>query len=303
MPKRLPKVQEFDIDRFNDFTNIKLVAIDLDGTLLNSSERVLPDKFLKLVRRLKHHICGTVRVTIATGRTLAGVRTLLGDLDILKDTPIILYNGSIILNKKHELLYQKNISLESLKKIHDISSHYRVKVIAYACKWLLQETLDEHAFGWSSLDKPDFEYNNMCVKWCDWNNFDNICNPSAIVIYTAGHVETTKRLSQELEKIDDIAYSRGGFDYIEVRPNDTNKGIALKIAAEKLNLSQEQVLAIGDNENDIEMLEWAGIGVSVGSASKCAYKSSDYNTDSGVFTGAIEVLRLVHEARRLRGKK
>ncbi|GAF84205.1 unnamed protein product, partial [marine sediment metagenome] len=77
---------------------------------------------------------------------------------------------------------------------------------------------------------------------------------------------------------------------------------ALEYVAKVLNLTQNQVLAIGDNDNDAEMLSWAGIGVAVNSASDLAESSCDYRANRGVIEGAIEVLDLVHEARRLLGQ-
>ena len=99
MRKLLPNYEEFDLKRRRPFSRIRLVALDLDGTLLESDVSELPKKVLTLANKLKHST-HNVRLTIATGRTLRGARPLLDRLPILRDTPIILYNGSLVLTKK-----------------------------------------------------------------------------------------------------------------------------------------------------------------------------------------------------------
>ena len=299
MPKPLPNYKEFDLDSRRPFSEIQLVALDLDGTLLESSESELPEKVLELSRSLKSGKYGVVRMTIATGRTLTGARPLLDKLPILKDTPIILYNGSLVLNRKYEVLYRAIIPNGSLQRIIELSSRFKVKVIAYVCDWFGEGGPNEYALGWSSLDRPKLEHNKMPVKWLDWDKVEGTITPSAIVIHTAGQRNAISSISSGLNKIHDISYTRGGTAYIEVRPQNSSKGIALKYAAKELKLNRKHVLAIGDNDNDAEMLSWAGIGVAIDSASDLATKSSDYIARRGIIDGAIEVLNLVRTARGL----
>ncbi|HUT70716.1 MAG TPA: HAD family hydrolase [Desulfatiglandales bacterium] len=302
MPKRLPNYKEFDLDSsLRPFSKIRLVVLDLDGTLLESDESELPQKVLELAKKLRHYKTN-VRLTIATGRTLTGARPLLDRLPILNDTPIILYNGSVILNRKYEVLNIKTIPNASLQRIIEVSSRFHVKVIAYACSWFGDSGPEESALGWSSLDRPERDYNKMSVEWLDWDKVDSAFTPSAVVIHMPGQDKTISDMTVELGMINDISYSHGGTFYIEVRPKDSNKGVALDFAASRLKLSRHEVLAIGDNDNDAEMLSWAGIGVAVNSASSLAARSSNYRAKRGVIEGAIEVLKLVHSARRLLGQ-
>ena len=95
-----------------------------------------------------------------------------------------------------------------------------------------------------------------------------------------------------------MSFTCSGASYIEIRPENSNKGAALEYVTKAQNLSKEEVLAIGDNDNDSELLVWAGIGVAISNASEAAIASSDYICRRGVAEGAIEVLRVVKEARR-----
>ncbi len=295
MPSILPDYNELDVNVLEPFTKIKLVAIDLDGTLLKSNNSILPRKVLEHSRKLR---IKDIRITIATGRTLNGSRALLEMLQIRNDTPIILYNGSVIINNKYEVLKHISISSEDFKKVIKISSKYKVKLIAYCYDWLIGNEPREHAIGCSSLDKPGQDYNKMPVYWLDWE--DEIIgsySPSALVIHTCGDKDITSRMNCELATIPGISYTHGK-TYIEVGPQDCNKGKALEFAAKALGLSREQVLALGDNDNDACMLAWAGIGVAVNSASDLARASSDFLTKRGVLDGTIEMLNMIHTSKR-----
>lgn len=297
MPKPLPDYDTFNIDELTPFSKIELIAIDIDGTLLRTNETELSTTFLDYFGRLKYH-GNRVRVTIATGRTFTGTKPLLNKMSIFKDTPLILYNGGIVLNGDYGVIRKDEISFDSLRKVIKISSDYNVQVLAYSCNWLGGNGPIEHAFGWSSNNRPKLEYNKMPVEWLEWNNRECSVTPSAIVIHTNGQTEVISKICSCLIEIDDISFSLGGTSYIEVRSKKTNKGVALEYVADKLNLKKHQVLAIGDNDNDAEMLSWAGIGIAVDSASELALKNSDYKA-RGVIEGAIQVLKLVRESKRL----
>jgi len=202
------------------------------------------------------------------------------------------------LTDNFKILSHSFIPNDSFRKIIQISSNFCVKVIAYVCDAdnSLENMPKEFAFGWTSLDKPKYEYNGMLVNWYDWDNIQDIC-PSAIVIHTDGRPDTISAITYELNQLSSIIYTLGG-KYIEISPANCNKGVSTEYVAKFLNLSSEQVLAMGDNDNDASMLSWAGIGVAVESASDQAKKNSDYIT-KGVLDGVIEVLRLVKRAKYL----
>ena len=230
MPKLLPNYEEFDLDSLRPFSEIRLVALDLDGTLLKSSKSELPKKVLKLARKLKNYK-HNVRLTIATGRTLTGARPMLDRLPIFNDTPIILYNGSLVLNRKYDVLRRDIIPTGSFKRIIELSSRFNVKVLAYVCGWFGTSGPNEYALGWSSIDRPELEYNKMPVEWLDWDKVGSAITPSAMVIHTSGQAKAISGISSGLSKIRDISYTHGGTTYIEVRPKISNKGIALEYVA------------------------------------------------------------------------
>ena len=299
MPKILPSYIDFDLASIEPFSKIKLIALDLDGTLLTSGDSEMPSKVLKLARSLKK--AHQVMVTIATGRTLNGAKLLFDNLPKTKITPAILYNGGLIVNPQYEILHKQTVSLESLWQIAEICSEYNVKVFAYAGSSgnLGKGKIKEFVYGWSNLDQPVTEYNGLEINWQNWHFQGKLFEPSAIVIHVNKNREVMEKICHKLECIDNINFTRGGDIYIEVSPLDCNKGFALKYISENiLNYDRSQVLAMGDNDNDVPMLQWAGIGVAVESASNLALQNSDF-VARGVIEGAIEVLQLVQQSRRI----
>jgi len=126
---------------------------------------------------------------------------------------------------------------------------------------------------------------------------DNGVEPSAILIDTSERPSAATTIEKFISETGAVTVTRSGTKYLEVRPKGSNKGVALQCAGDFLGLSRDEVLALGDNDNDIEMLEGAGIGVAVSEASPAAVASADYICRKGVAEGAVEVLRLVKHAR------
>jgi Cof subfamily protein (haloacid dehalogenase superfamily) len=310
-PEPLPTWKTSYLQSLSAFSSVRLVVVDVDGTILEPEKllRELSDTIPNLVRTLRKNR-HRVHFTIATGRTLAGVRPLLERLP-LKNIPIILYNGSLILEVKSiltgesyfSIIEQKTIPAQSLREILFAMSNYLVRTVAYfyddpiyAPKQSPWE--QETVIGWSQGETVEREFNGMPVKWQEGFSFDGDTGPTAILVDISEEIRFGLEIEKELSIVPGVSLTRSGRRYIELRPNGSNKGVALELISRRLALSREEVLAIGDNDNDSEMLAWAGIGVAVAKASSAAMGSSNYVAHYGVFEGAIEVLQLVYSAKR-----
>src|SRR5256885_7951749 len=114
MAEPLPRWETHDVEDLRRFSRIKLIVADLDGTLIPSN---LSQTIQELASSLSHHRY-KVTLTLATGRTLAGVRPLVEKLSLASGAPLILYNGSIVVkNGTFSIIDRKSISLESLQDI------------------------------------------------------------------------------------------------------------------------------------------------------------------------------------------
>lgn len=302
MADPLPSWDTHDVRSLKVFSKIRLIAFDLDGTLLQGDVSSL-ETIQTLRRSLAHHQY-QVNLTLATGRTLAGVRPTLGRLSLPNGIPLILYNGSVIIrNGAFDELVKRTISNKSLRKIVHLTSEHPVRTLAYFYQDpFFQLTAGrescECVLGWTTIEPVEREFNGMVVKWEKIRDVHENYSSSAIIIDPAGDLALAKSIESQLGKLDDITITRSGSGHLEVRPYGSNKGIALREVATSLGLSQENVLALGDSDNDAEMLAWAGIGVAISNGSTSALNNSDYVCRYGVAKGAVEVLRLVRNSRR-----
>ncbi len=303
MAKPLPSWKTHELESLQPFSKIRLIVADLDGTTMKPSKQSINTTIQKLRRDLIHHRY-KVSFTIATGRTFEGASALLKPISLPRKMPIILYNGSLVLRESKEIVYLKrSISQTGLRRVIDRCYNYPVRILAY----YFQDFKDrlfrssqplEYVLGWSSVSQPEREFNNMIVRWQkDIPSFDGQ-QPLAILIDTSEAHDIAEEIECKLNDINEITVTRSGSSNIELRPKGSNKGEAIKRLSELLELKRDEVLAFGDNDNDVEMLSWAGIGVAVAGASSLALETCNYVCRYGVSDGAVELLRLIKNARR-----
>lgn len=297
-----------EIEALRPFASIRLIVADLDGTFLPSE---FAGKAERLLRQLDHV---SVQVTVATGRTFNGVRDLLIHLQspsgkplIKRGTPLILYNGSVVVEAgTGRLFYRKTMNHEALISIANLAAQHPCELYAYFCEEDLlgiEETdrVRERVLGWqfglSNHEQTETEFNGLPVEWDTTLSASNLFEPCAAVIKSP-ELQALTSIGIELENKRIVSVTRSSSAYLEIRPQNSDKGKALACVAERLNLLPTQVLAVGDSDNDVEMLDWAGIGVAVSTASSSAVERADFVCDYGPFRGMVQVLRLVHSARR-----
>jgi hypothetical protein len=230
---------------------------------------------------------------------------LLGQLAIPKGTPLILYNGSLVVQAStRSVIYQRIIPGEILRRVIKTCLEYPVRVLAYVYENPIfgsdgLTVQNEYVVGWTTTSAIEVEFNNMLVQWQN-DSFptENIEHCVAILVDVSADLRSREIIEKRLNAFGEVSVTRSGLTYVEVRPRGSNKGAALDIVTEHLRLRREEVLAIGDNDNDCEMLDRAGIGVAVAKASQAALNNSDYVSSHGAAEAVIEVLRLVRHAKR-----
>ena len=302
MPDLLPSWDSDDVESLRPFARVRLVALDIDGTTVSTINGGLFATIQGLQSSLRQHRYG-VNVTIATGRTFYGISTLLNEWRVTRGVPLILYNGSVVVPYGEQIpVSSRTIELTDLEAILEICQRYNGQALAYSffgtTKCLFPETSGrESVVGWTNGERTEREFNGMTIKWesCWKSNLTR--GPNAILL---ADINTSNAMSvvEALDSLQSISVTRSSANYLEVRPKGSNKGVALSEASASAKLSREQVLALGDNDNDAEMLAWAGIGIAVSSASEQAKKASRYICRHGVSESVVEVLRLIKHARR-----
>lgn len=297
---RLPRWNTHSVEALRPFAEVQLVVVDLDGTFLTDSHSTVAPALQTLKRSLRHS--RHVRLTIATGRALAGVTTLLVDLELDRKMPIILYNGGLVVRPDgNQIISRALISPDAALEIVNLGRAHSVNVLAYVYgseSFLSSETIKEKVYGWGEQLRFKTEVNGIPVSWQSAHAVTQGFSPIAILIDLRSSPHLLPDLRQQVEKVSGISVTISGSDFLECRADKCNKGVALATLADHIGLEDHQILAVGDNDNDAEMLEFAGSGVCVSGASERAKESSDYICRYGVVRGVIEALQIVGQAKR-----
>lgn len=246
-------------------------------------------------------------VTLATGRTFAGVAKVVGSIDVLQRIPLVLYNGSVVMQPPFASLITcmeidvaaiEHVIIETRKCGADAFIYCIHREFELTSQAASAETV--HFVGAGKL--PALEFNGMPVRE-GWNSHKK--GKPVAALLSASTVGTLNNLRDALGHLSTISVTQSSSKYLEIRPSGATKAVGIAALAKHLNILADNVLAVGDNDNDVELLEWAGLSVCVAGASKAAQGASRYSASYGAERGAIEVLDLVRRAQRLfkRGRR
>ena len=265
-------------------TKYKLVVSDLDGTLLVNSH--LPEFNLNSIKKIREK---GVKFCIATGRTIQSTRYILKELDSYnkENEYSILFNGcTIIENKDNKILYFKGIEYEIANKLFEIGKKYNVMLLVY--------TIDA-CYVWKSYENEVKRQEKLDEKLTFMTdlNIDFIKEkkiPVTKIIFGSEDNKYLLEIKKELDKIfkDDISISFSSEVYLEINSNNVNKGIALEWLSNYLKININETIAIGDNNNDLSMIEKAGLGICVQNAIDNIKSKAKYVTEKKFDEGAVK---------------
>jgi len=267
----------------------KLVCIDVDGTLLNNKHKVT--KRTKEII-LRAHQLG-VHIVISTGRMYTDAEYYSNLIGV--KSPVIASNGAFIKEKDNDKVIFKDVlgdslSLELLEIFHkhQIRPYFctphkfyygniMFKLFYLATKIIgtRSNTLDiEYVFSWDKWQKVLCKEKDNIVK-------GEIIYKDATLIYKLRN--ELKKLTQ-LEIVDSSKYN------IEITRKGVSKGKAVAMLAAFYGLKREEIMAIGDSENDLSMIEYAGQGIAMGNAADSVKQKADYITDSNDNEGVANAI-------------
>ncbi len=259
-----------------------LICSDLDGTLLNSKGKI-SENTLSLIRDLQsegHIFC------ISTGRMYKSAKHFAG---IISDkTSVICSNGAYVCAQEKEI-YKNTMNQDTaiqvfnLMQSFDLSLSFFSKDNTYYSKpisvFFSPEDLRRISNG-DTIDGMKPILNLDIFK----QHLDDYLN--AIVIEEE-NFELLEEARKKLKQLDGVSIQSSHFNNIEIIPEGTDKGQAVKKLQEFFDIKIENVIAFGDGENDITMLKYAGTGIAMDNASNIVKKSADIvtlNNDSeGVY--------------------
>lgn len=289
-----------DPESLSPFADVELVAVDLDGTFVGVDGAVV-DRVQSIQMGLRVGRWGRpgVRLTYATGRSLTWVQQLEQRLQtkIPSGTPLVLYNGSVVVEAvTNTVLHRREIPLDALEEIIEIATPVGADVLAYSGPLeILGGPEGEIVAAWSQNPGSERDINGIQIQW---GMSEFLFSPVALLVTAPSEPSRLTELGAQLSEVKGVSVTTGGASFLEVRPRGSNKATGLDAATHQLDVDRSRVLALGDSDNDIEMLKWAGIAVVVAGATADAQACSDYITRFGPSQGVIEVLRTIKFARR-----
>lgn len=253
----------------------KLIAIDLDGTLLNSYGEITE----KNKEAIKYALAKTVEVVLASGRDPKTMEKISNELGIEKF--LIAGNGATVYNMKEgKNIYENFLEIDKALEIINICKNNSIFFSVYTTEGIITESINYNikVFNNENSYKPNkkrtnievvgdiYEYvqdrrpNILKVIVCDESRiiFNNIIeklkNIRDVEVLNVEHMSRKIiRIGTEEHKIE--------YYYTEVTNKDANKWPAIKFLTQRLDIKDEEVICIGDNMNDLEMVKNAGLGI------------------------------------------
>lgn len=244
---------------------IRLIVSDLDGTLLSDHETIHPEN----VAAIKAAMEQGIHFAVASGRSAASCSVLLR-MHGLEETPILAVNGCHIVEKPFgRTLAMHCMTAQAARESIDImEAHglegclYAGNAIVYTSQSALREcegdmeASDYHDMLRSAGERVEagLEAMRAAIETTPMKTFC-LCQP--------GQEEAFARAREASAHIADTDLTSSWISNFEVMPAGVDKGTAVRDLAAQLGIAREDVLAFGDNDNDLPMLRWAGHGVAM----------------------------------------
>lgn len=265
----------------------KLICIDMDGTLLNDNHEVSEEN----KRALKDAIDKGIKIAITTGRSFIAASQYAELLGI--KASIIASNGTYIREKDEEkVIYKHPFNREQFNKVCDIIEKYDIKKYfnTYNTMITMKEPPKDHGYVISNKIAPD----NLQIKFGIHKDFREVYDIyKGEILKAIAITEDTEllgKIKRELQAAGGLEVVSSGWQNVEVMAEGTSKGKGVKAFAEILGVDKEEIMCIGDNENDISMLTYAGLGIAMGNATEEVKGVADHVTDTNNNSGVAKAI-------------
>ena len=266
---------------------IKFLALDVDGTLLNSNREV-SESTIESVKEARKN---GVLVTICTGRPVQGAVPFVKLFGL--QSHIIAYNGGMIVNSKTmEVLYEQDVSAEDARRIIALGEERKTTIIIWSNNQLYVNELNDHVNEYRQLSD---------VHPIKIDDYEVIIQQGITKLLWIDDVEKIKvfkaEMHDQLQKTVNVVISKP--HYLEFVDKKVSKGEALKHIGEIYGINQDEMMAIGDGDNDLPMLEYAGLGVAMGNAPDFVKEKVQFVTSSNDEDGiAIAIRKFIVNVER-----
>ena len=258
----------------------KLVAIDMDGTLLKDDKSVSEENFSAIQNAKK----AGVKIVLATGRPLNGIKKYLNILNLLEeDDYAIAFGGAVVQKTKSgKFISSSSLNAHNWKELYDLSQRLGVHVHALTKDFCITPVNNKYS-------NVEATMNNIPLV------VDNPLNDKTFAPIKIMFIDEPEILEKAIANLPADIYQkytvvRSAPFYLEFLNLKANKGLGVDALAKELNIKQSEVICIGDAGNDVHMVEYAGLGVAMENAFPELKEVANYVTLSNENHGVAHVI-------------
>ena len=270
----------------------KLIVLDVDGTMLNSN-RELTKRTAQTLRKVQQM---GIRVALASGRPTYGILPLAQAIDLgVYDGYIISYNGAQVMEAKTgQIIFERRIDPQMVPYLEKKATKMGLTMAYYDGNEVVSTDItnphgvDESEMNGMTLRQDDV----LSLSMDDW--------PAEVMLVSDDEEALTsleQHMQRHLNGVMDTIHSNPY--YLEIVGYQVGKSYAMSALVQKMGIGMDEVLAIGDGEADINMIQMAGTGVAMANATEGVRRCADFTTLSNDQDGAALAIEkaIVQEAR------
>jgi Cof subfamily protein (haloacid dehalogenase superfamily) len=248
-------------------SNYKMIAVDIDGTLLNSKSEltdVTRDAMAKAMAK------GTV-VVISSGRPTFGMDKMLKDIGINENVPLIVYNGAkVVMSESNHVIYEQKLAAEYIADLEALAKTRGINMIIWAYDKLYMHDLNEDTIAYQGILNAPYEL---------VGSFKEVTSTGATkAIWIENNIECIISFQREMqERFKGEVNCETSRPYLlEFFDKNASKAIGMQKIGECYGIAQSEMIAVGDADNDISMIEYAGVGVVMGNGKDSVKAFADF---------------------------
>ncbi|KML27500.1 HAD family phosphatase [Priestia aryabhattai] len=240
----------------NEKKEFKLIALDMDGTLLNNQQEVSEENRAAIAKAQEQG----VHVVLSTGRSLLTCREYAQSLQL--SSYLITVNGSEIWDESGQLVERKLIDASHIEKMWNLTQEHKLNFWAVTTDKVWRDEFPED------------------IASQEWLKFGYDIPDDAL----------REEVLKQIAGISDFEISNSSLTNLEINALGINKAKGIMTVCERLGISMDEVIAMGDSLNDMAMIEAAGCGIAMGNAQEAVKEAADWVTDTNVNNGVAKAI-------------
>lgn len=260
----------------------KLIALDIDDTLLNKNKQLSPVTRSALIQAQENG----VKVAVASGRLPYGVRPYAEKLEVFRYGGYYMgFNGGAIMNARDELIGKSYLDSRYIKPVYDILRSTNVTAMVHKGSTIYADNkVNDYTHIESDVIGLPLNVVDDLPSFIDWQIHKYLL---------AGDPEELKELERQLIEAlgDEVDIYLSAPWFLEVMPKGVDKGTGIAAICSDMGITPDEAIAFGDSYNDIRMIQTAGMGVAMGNAEDALKEVADYVTSDCDHDGITAALR------------